>query len=89
MTNEESVSRLVYQVASCVGSDGLNLIINNAAVAYKHSLATVNVDDLMDNYRVNAVAPLMITKKMLPLLKASAGHGRKTLVVNMSSTLGN
>ncbi len=87
--NEESVSQLVSKVTSFVGSIiGLNLIINNAAIAYKHSLSTVNVHDLMENYRVNAVAPLMITKQMLPLLKTSAENGYKTLVVNISSTLG-
>ncbi|XP_037040633.1 C-factor-like isoform X2 [Bradysia coprophila] len=86
--NEESVAQLVSQVACHVGSNGLSLLINNAAIAFKHSLSTVNVHDLMDNYHVNAVAPLMITKQMLPLLKLSAENGRKTLVVNISSTLG-
>lgn len=40
----------------------------------------------MENYHVNAVAPLMITKQMLQLLK-TAENGHKTVVVNISSTL--
>ncbi|KAJ6644332.1 putative oxidoreductase [Pseudolycoriella hygida] len=86
--NEESIYHLVSTVSSQVGCNGLNLIINNAAIAYKHTLATVNVQDLIENYHVNAVAPLMITKQLLPLLKTSAENGHKTLVVNISSTLG-
>jgi NAD(P)-dependent dehydrogenase (short-subunit alcohol dehydrogenase family) len=71
-----------------VGNKGLNLLINNAGIISRDSLPIVTAQHVMDNLETNAVAPLMLTKKLLPLLITSAKNMQPTSVVNMSSTLG-
>ncbi|CAG2178222.1 unnamed protein product [Oppiella nova] len=71
-----------------VGNRGLNLLVNNAGVMARDSLMSVTPDSLNDNFNVNSIAPLMVTQKLLPLLKMSANYGDPTAVVNISSTLG-
>lgn len=71
-----------------VRNKGLNLMINNAGVLSRDTLSSVSADSLSFNLEVNTIAPLMLTKKLLPLLKTSANNGDPTAVVNVSSTLG-
>jgi short-subunit dehydrogenase len=51
------------QVKKIVGDDGLNLLINNAGVTTKFTrLNMVKLEQMMDNFTINTVAPLMLTK---------------------------
>jgi len=76
---------------------GLNLLINNAGISTKFSRLqnTLKVEQLVENFVINTVAPIMLTKAMLPLLKIAAtnnaGHPisiERAAVVNISSVLG-
>ncbi|KAH9419198.1 hypothetical protein DERP_005702 [Dermatophagoides pteronyssinus] len=87
-TNYDSYDDFVKQVESIVKNEGLDLLINNAGMAIRSTLETVTPKDILTNVEVNAVAPLMLTKALLPLLKVSAATGRKTLVANISSAMG-
>ena len=71
-----------------VRNKGLNILINNAGILSRDSLTSVSANSLSENLEVNTIAPLMLTKKLVPLLKTSANNGEKTTVVNISSTLG-
>ncbi|CAG2179131.1 unnamed protein product [Oppiella nova] len=51
------------------------------------AVSRVTAEDMMNVFEVNSVAPLMLTKALLPLLKVSAAK-RKTSIINMSSGLG-
>ncbi len=61
------------------------------------SLSSISLQ-MLDTFNVNVVAPLMVTKALLPLLnravewrktvKGKDGEVKKPLVVNMSSILG-
>jgi NAD(P)-dependent dehydrogenase (short-subunit alcohol dehydrogenase family) len=63
--------------------EGLDLLINNAGILTDHeTLSNVQLDSLLENYRVNTVAPLLLTQQLLPLLQ----RGRQPLIVNISSS---
>lgn len=84
------------QVETIVQDSGLNVLFNNAGVSPKSTrLNFVKTEDLTDTFMTNVVAPIMLTKALVPLLKkaaevnASAPVGpTKACIVNMSSILG-
>src|SRR5699024_9855292 len=41
--------------------------------------------DILKNFEIHAVAPLELTKQLLPLLKVSSAQKRRTVVANISS----
>lgn len=96
VTNEHSIQTAVKKVSNIVGKNGLNCLINNAGVANKgeSQIHTITAKGLRDLYEVNAVAPAMMVKAFLPLLKqaSSACDGdvmsvSRAAVLNVSSEL--
>lgn len=94
--NFAKYSDLIKQIDEVVEDEGLNLLINNAGIAPKSTRINLVKDtDMIQSFVTNTVAPVMLTKACLPLLKkasafqndASIGVGRAA-VVNMSSILG-
>uniref|UniRef100_A0A2M4BXT0 Putative short-chain dehydrogenase n=2 Tax=Anopheles marajoara TaxID=58244 RepID=A0A2M4BXT0_9DIPT len=88
--------QLVQQVDSIVQGAGLNVLFNNAGISPKSTrLNFTKSDDLVETFVTNTVAPIMLTKALVPLLKRAAdgqptapvGPGR-ACIVNMSSILG-
>lgn len=96
VTNFSGYDNLTAQIKNIVGDQGLNLLINNAGITTKFTkLGLVKTEQLMDNLTVNTVAPIMLTKSLLPLLKRAAelysGEAvgvERAAVINMSSVLG-
>ncbi|CAG2178992.1 unnamed protein product, partial [Oppiella nova] len=86
-TNYSSFPEFVKQVEAIVGDQGLDTLINNAGIALRDGLDSVTAEVMLKNFEVNSVAPLMLTKALLPLLKVSGAKG-KASVVNISSTAG-
>ncbi|XP_035219372.1 C-factor-like [Stegodyphus dumicola] len=91
----DSFPSVCEQVAQEVGESGLNLLINNAGVMFGDSLDKVSKETMMENFEVNVVSPLLLTKELLPLLKAAATKGNtsslscsKAGVVNITSKMG-
>lgn len=84
----DKYEKVVEQVSQAVGSDGLNLLINNAGIHIKADFHDAKRDDMMEVYEVNVVAPLLLTRALTPLLQASAQAGHKTFVANISSKVG-
>ncbi|XP_043084484.1 C-factor [Puntigrus tetrazona] len=93
VTSDSSLDAAAQSVKSIVGADGLNCLINNAAINMTSELDTVTRDAMMKTYESNTVAPLFVTKAFLPLLKRAAGEGldmgiQRAAVINVSSVLG-
>lgn len=80
--------QVVSEVSKAFGSDGLNLLINNAGIHIKADFHDAKRDDMMEVYEVNVVAPLLLTRALTPLLQASSKAGHKTFVANISSKVG-
>jgi len=85
--NYQSFGDFAKQVEQIVGTDGVDTLINNAGILVNKNLTDVSAQDMIDNFEVNTVSPLMLTKALLPLLKVSAAN-RKTAVVNITSQIG-
>ncbi|KAJ1531073.1 hypothetical protein ONE63_005900 [Megalurothrips usitatus] len=91
-----SYDNFAKQVQSIVQDDGLNVLLNSAGVSSKFTRVNlVKVEQMTENFLTNTVAPLMLTKALLPALKTasksneSAPKGsRRAVIVNMSSVLG-
>lgn len=89
---------IVTQVENVVKDQGLNVLFNNAGISPRSSflgLKALKPNELMDVYAVNCVAPLMMTKAFLPLLKKASDANKaapvgvqRACIVNMSSILG-
>lgn len=96
LTNFDKYGNLVNQVESIVKDKGLNVLINNAGVSSKFTrVSLVKVQQMSENFTVNTVAPLMLTKALLPLLTQAAAQNpqhplgvNKAAVINISSVLG-
>lgn len=65
MSDEESITRAVQTVSEKIGDGGLNLLINNAAIAkpaLPGKLCDTSRQDMMDNYETNVAGPFLLTK---------------------------
>ena len=57
-----SISSAAKTVETVLGSLGLNLIINNAGAAARDKIHTVDPEQMMNLFQVNAVGPLMVVQ---------------------------
>jgi len=74
-TDYESYPGVVEQVSEVVGESGLNLVINNAAMMPNQTkLQDVTVEDMAAAYSVNCIAPLVLTRALLPLIKKAVAR---------------
>ena len=76
-----SVRAAVAAVADTV--DGLELLVNNAAVkppAGEQELATLDADSMLQSLRINSLGPLLVAQACTPLLR----RGTRPRIVNIS-----
>ena len=62
MISQESIERAAQEVDELVQEEGLNCLINNAGINVVANFETVTAENMLENFHVNSVAPLMITK---------------------------
>jgi NAD(P)-dependent dehydrogenase (short-subunit alcohol dehydrogenase family) len=60
------------QLASRLAHDDIDLLINNAGVLRSDSLDDVDLDDVHEQLEINAVAPLFVTRALVPRLTKGA-----------------
>ncbi|NER83343.1 MAG: SDR family oxidoreductase [Leptolyngbya sp. SIO1D8] len=78
LTSDEAVANLAAKLAGI----SLDILINNAGILERVSLAALDIDSIRRQFEVNAIAPLRLTTALLPNLKA----GSK--VIMMTSRMG-
>ena len=93
VTDFQAIGHVVSEVEKNLEGQGLNLVINNAGFMDSAKLNDVTAEGMIDVFNTNVVAPLMLTKGLLPLLRRAASQSNdqgstKALVANMSSSLG-
>ncbi|GMT06556.1 hypothetical protein PENTCL1PPCAC_28729 [Pristionchus entomophagus] len=87
--NEDSIANAANKVAEIVGDNGLDILINNAGVAWKMPLSEpIPMAKLNEQLQVNTVAPLIIANKFYPLLKKTAAKKGSAQIAIISSTGG-
>jgi NAD(P)-dependent dehydrogenase (short-subunit alcohol dehydrogenase family) len=74
----------ILRVAEDLKGEPIDLLINNAGIAVRDSLARVTKADLMRQYEVNAVGPFLVTRALHPSLKAAAAANGHATVANIS-----
>ena len=78
VTAHETHPTLVSQVQQVVGEQGLNLLVNNAGIGkMPRSLQSITPEEMMQHFQTNCVAPLFLSRSLLPLLKKAAGPDGK------------
>ncbi|GMR62669.1 hypothetical protein PMAYCL1PPCAC_32864 [Pristionchus mayeri] len=89
VTDEHSVACAVEKVAEIVGENGLDLLINNAGILRCLVLdGEVSKADVMEQFEVNAFAPLLVANKFHGLLKRAAEVKGSSQIANISSAFG-
>jgi len=90
VTQCESFPAVSQAVAQITGEQGLNILINNAGISPKSTrINMVTEQQMMETFKTNVVAPVMLTKSLIPNLKKGVSHSNNpSLIVNMSSILG-
>ncbi|XP_018534087.1 C-factor isoform X1 [Lates calcarifer] len=91
--SQQSISSALEEVQSIVGNNGLNCLINNAAIGFSMDINAITPEAMMKTFQVNSVTPLFVTKAFLPLLQTAAAQStgmgiHRAAVINISSILG-
>ncbi|XP_055008856.1 C-factor-like isoform X2 [Boleophthalmus pectinirostris] len=91
----KSIKEAAQQVGPIVGKSGLNLIINNAAMAIHSPVFSSTPEEMYKCFNTNAIGPLVIIQEFISLLRAAAKDSgtlgmscRKAAVINISSIVG-
>lgn len=83
VTDEANIIAVAAQAAALI--DGLDVLINNAGVFPRSERPeTLELQVMLDTLHINAVAPLIVAREMLALLR----RGRRPRILNISSQLG-
>ena len=83
VTNTEDIDRVVTVVRGLGEKNNLFGVVNNAGINMPGALDALSGEDLSKAFLVNALAPLIISKKLLPFLAGCSGR-----IVNVGSTSG-
>lgn len=73
VSNDADVAKL----AEAIGDLPIDVLINNAGILRSDSLETVDYDSMLEQYRVNTIGPLRVTRSLLKNL----GEGSKVGIV--------
>lgn len=95
VTDQAAYDQVVETVGEVIGEEGLNLLINNAGVLPQNrDLQAVTPQDMRDAFETNCIAPLFLSRALLPLLqKAATKNGdaamgvAKAAIVQMSTAV--
>ena len=72
----------IHAFAESLSSTTIDLLINNAGILIQDDLSTAKSGDILDQFRVNALGPFLVTRQVSSLLAKNAK------VVNITSRMG-
>jgi NAD(P)-dependent dehydrogenase (short-subunit alcohol dehydrogenase family) len=73
VTDDAGIARLV----AALGGRRVDVLVNNAGILARESLDDLDVDSIRRQFEVNALAPLRVTRALLPNL----GEGSKVAII--------
>lgn len=81
LTQQETLDK-IEQLARALG--GINLLINNAGSNDFHAFETQSSDAIRNMININLLAPMLLSRQLLPLLKKEA----RAQIINIGSIMG-
>ncbi|XP_072921678.1 C-signal-like isoform X1 [Hemitrygon akajei] len=91
----DSIQTSAEEIQKLLKNDGLNLLINNAAINIDGGLNDITPEMMTKTHTINVIGPMMVTKAFLPALMKAAQlsdepgfSSKKAAVINMSSIMG-
>ncbi|KAK2545750.1 oxidoreductase [Columba livia] len=95
VADPSSIKAAAARVEEQLEGSGLNLLINNAAIAKMTTLDGETLEDMIQVYTTNTAGPLLLGQAFLPLLKKAAQGSpgsalscSKAAIINISSSAG-
>ena len=67
----------VASLASALDREAIDVLINNAGILTRDTLASVDFDDIAEQFRVNSIGPLRVTHA----LRSCLGRGSKVVII--------
>lgn len=86
VNDDSSIAAAMATVESESGS--LDMLVNNAGFSQVGAVLDLQRDDLRRQYETNVIAPVVVTRAAMPLLRAGRAVNGKALVVNVGSIVG-
>lgn len=80
--NPSSIQSFAAQLAK--HTDHIDLLINNAGVLHRDTVDDFSVEEIMEQIKVNALGPLLVSRSLLPLLRKSPSPR----IINITSRMG-
>lgn len=82
---DESVSSLADRLAARLSGRALDILVNNAGILTRESLDDLDFDRIRQQFEVNALGPLRVTRALLPLL---ARGSKVAIVTSLMGSMG-
>lgn len=79
-TDQDYAQGILLELKKLISSDGLNTLVNNAAIQFLGGVDSLKTEDFNKTLNVNLIAPFVLTQALLPELEAVQGN-----VINISS----
>ena len=83
VTDPDQIAEAAWTVGESVGGNGLHGLVNNAGIAVGGLVEYLDPDELRRVLETNTIAPLSVTKPLIPLLRRAKGR-----IVMISSIAG-
>ena len=84
VTSQSSIDAATSEIASLIGQNGIDVLINNAAYTLTGPLEEVGDTELKAQFETNVFGPMRMVRAFVPQMR-KRGHGR---IINISSVVG-
>jgi NAD(P)-dependent dehydrogenase (short-subunit alcohol dehydrogenase family) len=82
---EVADDRAVASFAKALAGRTVDILVNNAGIYASDRLDTLDFDTLREEFEVNALGPVRVTRALLPLMKAG---GKVAIITSRSGSIG-